>query len=228
MTMVTDFDIYQYISIHLDEYQKVIDRRIEFAKKHEPIFLKGDGYYTIPNRNKEKLVTLEGSNGDSIQYQFSEDEYKLICVYINVSSKIPYEVIKTYAINPSYLSLFDLVDPIAYNQIDTEFILLEESKLPSEMLLGNIKAFLPMFDPFRYQEVRYIFDLMLNGSIYYFRIKLAKNADGYEWNGYPIGYSNIGYELGKHFHLLVSDIREMKSIPRECVEILIERLREEI
>ena len=48
------------------------------------------------------------------------------------------------------------------------------------------------------------------------------------WRGNPISYSNIGYELGKHFHLFVTDLREIRGVVREDVGFLIIKMRGEI
>nr|DAF35247.1 MAG TPA: hypothetical protein [Bacteriophage sp.] len=231
--MATDFDIYHYISTHLngeypkDNFQEIIDQRIEFAKKHKPILLKGDGYEVIPKRNDEKSIVLKGSNGDSIQYQFNKDDGKLIRAYINFCPQLTYGNVKTYVIFASYLKLFDITRSGGYGVLDSRFILLEDSKLPSDMLLGNIKTLLPMFYPFEHQEAFYSFDLMEDRLNYLFRIKSNKESH-HNWSGKPINYSNIGYELGKYFHLLVSDIREIKGIQRENIEIRVQRMRGEI
>lgn len=227
ITMVTDFDIYHYISTHLngeypkDNFQKIIDQRIEFAKKHKPILFKECDSYGIYTQNREKSVILKGSNGSSIHYQFDRNNGKLTGIHLNFDKD------RIYDVRESHIRLFEITESGWYSLLDSSFILLEESKIPSETLLGNIKTLLPMFYPAKYQEAFYSFDLVENRSNYCFRIKLNQESH-HNWSGRPIGYLNIGYELGKYFHLLISDIREIEGIPRENIEVRVEHMRGEI
>lgn len=221
--MITDFDIYHYISTHLnDKFQNIIDQRIEFIKKHQHLFFKGEGYHTLPYRKEEKTVELSNSNGDLFEYKFSGDEErKLISVYVRFKNTRPLITLS------SNLPFFDITKLIPINLLDTKFIFLDESKLLSDMLLGNVKSLLPIFYPDEYQKENYSFDLVEWGAYYYFRVKIDINDYTRYWRGNPISYSNIGYELGKYFHLFVTDLREIRSIVREDVGFLINRMRGE-